>query len=127
MRKALAAPRDEADRLCRLLVRRREFCQRCGGVGTDTAHIIPRRYAATRCDLENLLFLCRTCHDIFDRHAGNRSVSRNMVTDSILGPGTYDRLQAKASAGFTKPLIAGAFWQSEAARLRKLARTQGVR
>lgn len=54
------------DRLFSQLVRARGACQRCGRTTPDVqlqcAHIVSRRYTATRCDLRNAWCLCAGCH-----------------------------------------------------------------
>lgn len=72
------ARRDHADKLFSAIVRARAGqCQNCGVLGgfdanrlptkgLTCAHIIPRRYSQVRCDLDNAVSLCPSCHDHFD-------------------------------------------------------------
>lgn len=55
----------KADRLFSALIRSVGFCENCGSNDYRTlqcAHLISRRYAATRCDLDNAFCLCAGCH-----------------------------------------------------------------
>lgn len=57
----------QCDDLVRRIVRTRGRCQRCGSWDAcDTAHLVPRRYSATRCMLANTAWLCRPCHTLID-------------------------------------------------------------
>jgi hypothetical protein len=47
--------------------RDKDRCQRCGGLGTDTSHFIGSWNEATRWELLNSEWLCRECHNYFDR------------------------------------------------------------
>lgn len=60
-----SAAKKKADRLTSAIVRSRGFCENCGERDyrkLQAAHIISRRYSATRCDLANILALCSGCH-----------------------------------------------------------------
>lgn len=53
----------KCDALFSKIIRSRGDCLRCGSVEyLQTAHIITRRYSATRCDLRNAWCLCAKCH-----------------------------------------------------------------
>lgn len=39
------------------------LCEKCGGVAVDIHHKIPKSLGGTD-DIENLIALCRNCHDI---------------------------------------------------------------
>lgn len=53
----------KADLLFSKIVRSRGSCQACGStMNLQTAHIISRRYANTRCDLDNAYAMCAGCH-----------------------------------------------------------------
>jgi len=55
----------KATRLHSLIVRSRGRCERCGDTRYDkltTAHIVPRRYSATRTMEEASWCLCYSCH-----------------------------------------------------------------
>lgn len=67
-RNALAVLEAEADRLWAYAIRRRDGhrCQRCGLVGSDAAHVYPRRFKMLRHNLNNGLILCRSCHSYAD-------------------------------------------------------------
>lgn len=115
----------EADRLLRLIVLERRSCERCGvskdPAGMDVAHIIRRRYNATRCDEENVWLLCHEpCHRLVDNsvyeHAG--------LVGRTIGLDRFQALSAKAHMGTGIPL--SGFWPAERARLRDRARELGL-
>lgn len=58
--------KNKADKLFSLIVRARGHCQRCGRhpgeVTLQCAHILSRKYTATRWDEKNALSLCVGCH-----------------------------------------------------------------
>ncbi|HEV2173137.1 MAG TPA: HNH endonuclease signature motif containing protein [Nitrospira sp.] len=75
-------------------------CRRCGamkvnGARIEAAHIVPRRYVATRYDLGNGLALCHTCH----RWAhGDLTQFMMWVRDALMWDeysGVLERLQAR--------------------------------
>lgn len=116
---------DEADRLLRLIVRERRACERCGGVGTEVAHILRRGYHATRCDESNVWLLCNGpgsngCHSLVD---GDWSEFNALVLKTI-GEAEFARLRDKAHAGPETP--PNAFWPAERARLRERCRELGI-
>lgn len=115
----------EADRLLRLIVRQRERCARCGGVGTEVAHIIRRGYHATRCDERNVWLLCNGpgsngCHSLVDQ---NWPEFDALVLKTI-GEAEFSRLRDKAHAGPDESL--SVFWPAERARLRERCKELGL-
>lgn len=116
--------RREADRLLRLLVRQRESCERCARPGTDTAHIIPRRFQATRCDERAVLLLCREDHDLFDGRAPGGPQVRSLLIESTIGLELHLVLRRIAYRGPQRPL--SAFWESEVERLRARCKEEGI-
>lgn len=58
--------KNKADKLFSLIVRSRGYCERCGRepgeVTLQCAHILSRKYIATRWDEKNALSLCIGCH-----------------------------------------------------------------
>lgn len=115
-----SADKREADRLLRLLVRQRKSCQRCSARGTEVAHIIPRRFQATRCDERNTWFLCSSDHAWIDQHATDRS----LLIEGTIGVQLHTELRLIAYRGPEGPL--SAFWESEVERLRKRCAEEGV-
>lgn len=111
---------DEADRLLRILVRERVRCERCQAMGTDVAHILRRRYNATRCDERNVWFLCRWCHSLVDSSV---PVHADLVRSTI-GTALFRELLDLAQAGSPMPL--SAWWPAERARLRARLRELGL-
>lgn len=111
----------EADRLLRLIVRERKTCERCGGVGTEVAHILRRVYHATRCDEANVWWLCNgpgsnNCHELVD----NNWPEFNALVLKTIGEAEFSRLRDKAHAGPSESL--GVFWPAETRRLRERCR-----
>lgn len=99
--------RNEADELCRQLVRRRVMCERCRQTrGSDTAHLIRRSYMWTRCELDNLALLCRSCHTDID---SSPEMLEAFAVDR-LGQARWDDLWRKAR-DTTKPVLED-FWRS---------------
>lgn len=67
----------------------------CGRRGDDMSHIINRDRAATRYDLENLVLLCRKCHN----HDRPRELKGRHIR--IIGQERYEILREK-SRGYKK-------------------------
>lgn len=115
----------EADRLLRLIVRERVRCERCGGIGSQVAHILRRRFNATRCDERNTWWLCggpgsNDCHATVDQYVEEQAE----LIDRTIGGEVLDELWALALAGPSEPL--SAFWKSETARLRERCSALGI-
>jgi 5-methylcytosine-specific restriction endonuclease McrA len=103
--------RGKATKLHAELVRGRGSCANCGGTSNlQCAHIIPRRYAATRTDPANAYCLDARCHMRFTEHADEWMA----FIDRTIGRAEFDRLKAKAEAGVKAN---DAFWQAEVSRL----------
>jgi len=62
--------KEKATALHSRLVRARGRCEHCGAASEplECAHIVSRRYSATRCDLDNGVCLCGPCHSHFTAH-----------------------------------------------------------
>jgi hypothetical protein len=108
--------RDRATKLHSKVVRTRGSCQRCGESRYDRlqcAHIVPRRFNATRTDEANAWCLCGDCHFTVDTWSAEKV---NLVEDTI-GIDAYWQLRAKAEAGQQSR---AAFWRSEIRRLSQL-------
>ena len=109
----------KATRLHSLVVRSRGSCERCGsGNGLQCAHIISRRYSATRTDEVNAWCLCAGCHMRLTQHPYEHM---EFVAQTI-GMDRFDVLRAKAEAGVKTN---DAFWQGEVERLTGLLQTIG--
>jgi 5-methylcytosine-specific restriction endonuclease McrA len=108
-------PRGKATRLHSLVVRSRGRCERCGSAnGLQAAHIIPRRYAATRTDENNAWCLCAGCH----MRLTEWSEDHMAFVDLTLGRPAYDALKQKALDPSFKPK--DTFWLAECERLTAL-------
>lgn len=118
----------EADRLLRLIVSQRRTCERCGGPGSQVAHIVRRGYAATRCREDNTWWLCSSCHDLVDARAcqDNRPAfqAHADLVDRTIGRAAYQQLRVLAHAGPSEAL--SLFWPAERARLRDRCKALGL-
>ena len=61
-------------KLCRLL--HGGICYSCGHEGTDSHHVISRNHKRQRWNTDNLVFLCRDCHD--EAHSQNWNFGRDL-------------------------------------------------
>lgn len=112
----------KADVLFSQLVRARGECQSCGERDKlQCAHIVSRRYAATRCDLGNALCLCAGCH----MHFTHWPVEFARFVEDTIGEYEYDCLKAKAQLG-PQAGSALAFWQAEYDRLKEYQKQTGA-
>ena len=108
----------KADMLFSRLVRSRGDCERCGRPGTDTAHIVRRRYSATRCVEDNAWCLCRSCHQLTDQWPHEFM----WLVERTIGVDRYHELYRLANAGLTQS--SRLFWRGEVQRL--IARCEEV-
>ena len=85
--------RGRATRLHAELVRRRGRCERCGKTtNLQCAHIVSRRYANTRTDLDNAFCLCAGCHRYFTEWP----VEFHQFVESTIGIEKYAELRTRA-------------------------------
>lgn len=106
--------RGKATRLHSLVVRSRGACERCGRTDNlQCAHIIGRRYSATRTDETNAWCLCAGCHMRLTEHPDEHV---HFVAQTI-GMDAFHRLKERALAGVKAN---DAFWQGEIDRLTAL-------
>jgi hypothetical protein len=108
----------KADMLFSRIVRSRGTCERCGLQATDTAHIVPRRYSATRCIEDNAWALCRSCHAA----TGENQREFMALVRATIGEERHDELWQEAYAGKGGAL----FWAGEAARMTARAKELGI-
>lgn len=104
-----------ADALFSRIVRSRGRCEYpgCTSQGPyDTAHLIGRRYSATRCMEENAVCACRSHHQLIDSWWDEK---RRVVVATI-GEDRYDQLKRLAEIG--TPSNSTTFWASEVERLK---------
>ena len=99
------------------LVRTAGRCERCRSVTGQLhcAHIVGRRYAATRTDENNAWCLCSSCH----RYLTENPHEHVRFAVQTRGEDGYDALIQKAYASVGLVMKA-AFWQSEVDRLSPL-------
>lgn len=103
----------KATKLHSVLVRQRGVCARCrlpDPSKLQCAHIISRRYSATRCLLDNAWCLCASCHFTVDTHADEKL----QLVGCTIGETRYYALKALA----LKPTKVD--WQVELKRLREI-------
>jgi 5-methylcytosine-specific restriction endonuclease McrA len=104
----------KADRLFSLLIRFRGSCQRCSATDNlQCAHIIRRRYNATRTDERNAWCLCARCHWLTEEQPDEFMD----LVERTVGRELYDELKHKAQAGVKAN---EAFWLAECERLKTL-------
>jgi hypothetical protein len=112
----------KADLLFSRIVRHRGACELCGTTDYSvltTAHIIGRRFNATRCLEDNAWCLCYRCHR---RTEEWRHEFMQLVTDTI-GMDRYDELVRLAHKGVkASPL----FWTAEVERLSARCKELGI-
>lgn len=105
------------DRIFSQLVRMRGACQRCGAfTNLQCAHIISRRYSATRCDLKNAWCLCARCHFWVDGHFE----AKWALVVSTIGEDAFQSLTEWAYAN-----NAPWDWKAEKERLSRLREQMG--
>jgi hypothetical protein len=87
------------DRLFSELVRARGACQRCGTTSEHAqlqcAHIVSRRYTATRCDFANAWCLCAACHRRLTEHPDEHVLFAHLTR----GADGYDAIRRRALDG----------------------------
>jgi hypothetical protein len=93
-------------------------CVRCGTTSgqLQCAHIISRRYAATRTDEGNAYCLCAGCHRRLTEHPHEHV---GFFTAHLGSWDAYQALIDKANDG-TNTVMRHAFWEEEIRRLTRL-------
>jgi 5-methylcytosine-specific restriction endonuclease McrA len=106
----------KATKLHAEVVRSRGRCERCGvmGVPFQCAHIIPRRYNATRVDPNNAWCLCAGCHLRTTEWASEHMA----LVEQTIGLGAYGLMRAAAERGVKAN---DAYWQGWIDVLREVA------
>ena len=105
----------KATKLHSVLVRSRGRCERCGQADytkLQTAHIIRRRFSATRTDETNAWCLCASCHFRLDGHPDEFME----FVEQTIGRPAYDALKQKALT------VTKVDWAAESARLAALVK-----
>ena len=98
---------DKVDRLWSKYIHLRdgEACRYCGrrDIRLEAAHIVGRRYHATRWLPETGLLLCNTCHEQFDHGTKiETNPFRRDVIEKTIGFPAYWRLKFAARTGMKK-------------------------
>lgn len=110
--KRASGDKGACDRMFSQIIRSRGACQRCGSVQSlQCAHIISRRYSATRCDERNAWCLCAGCHMHVDGHFD----AKYELTEQTIGLDVFAEVREKA-LGQRGPFD----WSAEKARLKAL-------
>lgn len=105
-----------ADALFSRIIRSRGVCQYpgCESQGPfDTAHLIGRKWRATRCVEDNAVCACRTHHVLIDQWWDEKQ----KVVDATIGHDRYYEL--KRIANEPPSTTSKLFWAGEAARLKQ--------
>lgn len=103
--------RGHADILFSRIVRSRGLCERCGREATDTAHIVGRRFSATRCLEDNAWALCNSCH----RLTGEAAHEFMFLVERTIGVDRYKQLWDLAQEDRK---FGAVFWTAEVERLK---------
>lgn len=102
------AAKVKATKLHSLIVRARGACEHCGATSNlQCAHIVSRRYSATRTDLTNAVCLDAKCH----MHFTEWPLEFGLFVNDHIGQSAYEALKRKAEAS------APVDWPAEAQRL----------
>lgn len=104
----------KADMLFSRIVRSRGRCEYPGCMSQgpyDTAHLIGRRYSATRCQEDNAIAACRTHHQLIDGWWDEK----RKVVHATIGEDRYDELKRMAEQGLQT--TSTLFWADEVFRL----------
>jgi hypothetical protein len=107
----------KATKLHSQVVRSRGVCARCGErdpAKLQCAHIIPRRYSATRCDPEAAWALCKGCHMRLTEHPDEHMA----LVEATIGLDRFWELKRTAEAGVKAN---DAYWQAWIDRLTEVA------
>lgn len=105
----------KADKLFSKIIRARGACENCGSTNVSTlqcAHIISRKYSATRTDTRNAYCLCAKCHF---RFTGWPREFSHFITRTT-GSDTYNELKLKAET------VTKMDWDAEYERLKQIAK-----
>ena len=107
----------KATRLHALITRSFGRCMKCGNAhALQCAHIISRKYARTRTDLDNAFCLCASCHMYFT----DNPVEFGQFTIDQIGEENYTHLLRERQS------IAKVDWDIEAKRLEVIAIERGL-
>jgi hypothetical protein len=110
----------KATRLHSLVVRSRGRCEACGDADyqkLQCAHVVSRKYNATRVDPDAALCLCWVCH----RRFTDWPVEWATFLNGYLGAEKYEAIRARAEAGVK---VSEAFWLERCLELQLLLNEQ---
>lgn len=109
-------PKGKADKLFSQVIRSRGGCENCGEqeyAKLQCAHVVSRRFNATRVDTDNAFCLCWTCH----RRFTDWPLEFAEFVEKKMGRPAYLALRLKAEAGVK---VNDAYWLAECERLKAL-------
>lgn len=107
----------KCDEIFSKIIRLLGHCRRCGGTDwLQCAHIISRRYSATRCDTRNAWCLCAACHRRLTDWPREHS---RFITETI-GSDVYEELRELAE----QPTKVN--WDEKLIELRQIAKEMGI-
>lgn len=103
----------KADKLYSQIIRAPGYCSGCGSLDNlQCAHIVSRRFSATRTDLTNAYCLCAKCHFYYTLWPKEFS---KFITEHT-GTEVYEELKRKAET------VTKVDWKSEYERLLEVAK-----
>lgn len=108
---AAKGAKKKADDLFSKIIRSRGYCEGCGSTkNLQTAHIISRRYSATRTNLDNAFCACAACHRYWTDHP----VEFAVFVQAALGDSRYQALYMTSQSRVKVD------WDAEVERLKPL-------
>lgn len=114
----MKSSKDKCDEVFSDIIRSHGRCERCNSTySLECAHIIPRRFNATRTMESNACCLCHVCHRFFTDNPDHF----HTWIDEVKGAGYWDTLWEIA-----RP-VARVDWSEELIRLKAIAKEVGVR
>lgn len=100
--------KNKATKLHSQVVRSRGTCENCGSTNAlQCAHIISRRYTATRCDPLNAFCLCAKCHF----HFTEWPLEFHTFVITKVGEQWYENLKLQANLGIPATYTRDEWWQ----------------
>lgn len=103
--------KNECDKVVSKIVRSIGYCVRCGDVNNLTCyHFVPRRFNATRTNIDNVACVCLGCHSYLNINPR----LHDAFVISLIGQAAYDALKRKAQT------VTRIDWNDELIRLKKL-------
>lgn len=109
----------KCDAIYSKIIRSVAHCEHCGSTDfLQCAHVVSRRYSATRTDLSNAFCLCAGCH----RRFTDWPLEFNKFVEKKIGLEAYEELKHKAES-FKGTMD----WDTELERLKIIAKERGIK